>query len=107
MKTVNISDQLYNQLRRLAYDNDTHIDDYAEDILHKMLPVEAAPKRTKAQMMAALRAGRKVEKYGADWQTNLCAHCGGELPTYHLPNTTYCTDRCKQAAYRDRKRQAV
>ena len=33
-------------------------------------------------------------------QNRLCATCAGDL---HSPRSTYCSDACRQAAYRDRK----
>ncbi len=103
MKSLNISDALYNTIRRLAYENDRAVDEYAEELIATMLPVARKAPKAKREIMAELRDRRRAEQYGADWRTNLCEHCGGELPTYHLPNTHYCTDRCRQAAYRARK----
>lgn len=103
MKTLNVSDSIYNTIRRLAYENDQSVDEYALDLLTELLPAVITKPKSKAEMMAALRERRRDEQYGPDWRTALCVQCGGELPPYHLPNTRYCTDRCRQAAYRERK----
>jgi hypothetical protein len=54
VKALNVSDALYNTIRRLAYEAESAVDEYADDLLRSMLSAARPAPKNKNEMMAAI-----------------------------------------------------
>lgn len=54
-------------------------------------------------MLVLLQGGAKDE----DPERRECAHCSKPISKYDRPEKRYCSDACKQAAYRRRRKEAA
>jgi hypothetical protein len=65
-------------------------------------------------MTMAAYAGARLTLVGSgvtgscdDVEQRCCAECGYRIPKGSRTDKEYCTDRCRQAAYRKRKKEAA
>jgi len=90
----------YNKLRSAAYEQDCTVGVLAGEILAGWRP--ARMPKTSADRVAAYRARQRAKQDATDKRNSHCLGCGGELPAGSRLGATYCTNRCRQRAYRDR-----
>jgi hypothetical protein len=98
--SIRLSALTRTKLQLAAYDLDTTLEDLAADILAAwQRPRSTAPVNERVRQH---RERRRRARYGADYRERYCEGCGGQMPRDVNPNARYCTDRCRQRAYRER-----